>query len=840
MQTLGGLLSISQFFVWRLDWNPKKNKFNKTPCYLDGSPYIMDASLPSNWLSFAAAMEGLARMRSLSDGYQYALGFYLTANCGYWFLDVDNCVVNGELTPRAEELWKLLPGAFWEWSSSNTGLHFIGRGPVPEHAKRNELEGLELYTDMRGIAFGLSGESGGSADSAHTHAIAWIAQTYFPPRDDDLTRHAERVGPRDDWRGPLDDEDLIRRAMASKSAANQLGGKASFADLWTRNVAALVRTYPSVGSEVGYGESDADAALASHLAFWTGCDPERMERLMRRSALARPKWDEHRTYLRKLTIGHACAIQKDVCQDRPAQIAIDVASTDDQHQQQELLMAAVAQADERTLRNEVIPAIAFNRSINPLDRERLAKLIKEKLATFDIPVTMSNARRLIQLESVDTEDLVALPFAATHVYVMQGDCFFDVDNGVMLSRSSFNALYNREMPVRGNGKREDAAEWCLERWGTKVVTDVMYHPSMPALFEWAGQWYANTYRARSVPIPAPQYTERGIAAINLFQRLLMAFCDQRADVFQGLMGWLAHNVQYPGVKIRWAPILKGIEGDGKSVLAQLLRTTIGHRNLSSVGPATITNSGGFTDWAGGRCVVALEELKIEGRSTEKIYAIMQDFIANDFIQLNRKGKSGIDIINVTNYLAFTNHVDAIPLNDTDRRWFVIFSPYFSLGDLAHAMGVLSTELSGVFGAIYDSMANEPGQWAKWLREWPIAAEFDRNSSAPRTAEKQHMRQSSRGDIEQIARSVIEDGALGVTKSVVSSSSLVNAMKMLLIQEGLELPKTNGIGQLLTKLGFTYYNRVQWRGATHRVWLRGALTMNRDDVVITLDSSALSN
>src|SRR5262249_4774716 len=58
----------------------------------------------------------------------------------------------------------------------------------------------------------------------------------------------------------------------------------------------------------GYGSpSEADLALASLLAFWTGGDAARVDRLFRASALSRPKWDEARgatTYGGK-TIGTA-------------------------------------------------------------------------------------------------------------------------------------------------------------------------------------------------------------------------------------------------------------------------------------------------------------------------------------------------------------------------------------------------------------------------------------------------------------------------------------------------------------------------------------------------------
>lgn len=45
---------------------------------------------------------------------------------------------------------------------------------------------------------------------------------------------------------------------------------------------------------------------------------------------------------------------------------------------------------------------------------------------------------------------------------------------------------------------------------------------------------------------------------------------RRDDVFCSLLYWMAHNVQKPGVKIRWSPILKGVHGDGKTLAAAVL------------------------------------------------------------------------------------------------------------------------------------------------------------------------------------------------------------------------------------------------------------------------------
>lgn len=124
-----------------------------------------------------------------------------------------------------------------------------------------------------------------------------------------------------EWRGPTDDDDLLRRALKSRSAGSAFGGRACFADLWEANAEALGKVWPGDP----YDASSADAALVSHLAFWTGRHGERILSLMKRSALVRDKWDRE-DYLPR-TIAEILARPGDVLQDKaPEPAAVPTAS----------------------------------------------------------------------------------------------------------------------------------------------------------------------------------------------------------------------------------------------------------------------------------------------------------------------------------------------------------------------------------------------------------------------------------------------------------------------------------------------------------------------------------
>lgn len=304
---LAPLASYRQFIAVKLVplANGKTDKLPVSPFGLVG----VDAHDPSNWLTWqdaAALAQGL--------GTSFTVGFVLTAADPFWCCDIDDALMpDGTWSPLSQQLVAALPGAVVEVSQSGRGLHIWGAGPVPEHSKKNVALGLEFYSSLRFIALG-SGQVG-TMTYPNPH-VAAVCARFFPPKDDD--GDVPDDGPREDWVGPESDDELIQRAMASRSMAGVFQGKASFADLWNAVPDVLARSYPS-DTPGAWDASSADAALAQHLAFWTGCDVARIERLMRRSALAREKWDDRNDYLVQRTIMGACRQCREVYRD-PAEV----------------------------------------------------------------------------------------------------------------------------------------------------------------------------------------------------------------------------------------------------------------------------------------------------------------------------------------------------------------------------------------------------------------------------------------------------------------------------------------------------------------------------------------
>ncbi|AFC22698.1 putative primase [Vibrio phage vB_VchM-138] len=307
----GGLTAYGQFVVYEKVWDAQKGKFNKKPCDIAGSRFDNSTNTkfnhldPANWLPYDQA-----RIAADLLGDNYDVGFVFSKDDPFFFLDIDKCLVDGQWSPIVNELCALFPGAYVEVSMSGTGIHIVGSSAQYEHSCRNKDHSLEFYTDSRFMALGNSETARGSVFTHHDAAVQLLISKYFDPTDTITGTQAQRDSSWTTTHDPranpiMNDDVLIAKALKSSSAASVFGGgsRATFAELWN-GTDSLGQYFPPDNPNDPFDRSFADSALATHLMFWTGGDCERVERLMRRSALNRDKYDRRGdNYLQRTIMG---------------------------------------------------------------------------------------------------------------------------------------------------------------------------------------------------------------------------------------------------------------------------------------------------------------------------------------------------------------------------------------------------------------------------------------------------------------------------------------------------------------------------------------------------------
>lgn len=316
-------------------------------------------------------------------------------------------------------------------------------------------------------------------------------------------------GPVPEWRGPTDDADLLRRALQSRSAASTFGNRASFADLWEANVAALARAFPD--AENPYNASEADAALAAHLSFWTGRDPARIERLMRQSALARSKWDRE-DYLPR-TIGRITSAPGQVLQDNPPEPPASTPRAEAEAPKQRPVEGAtiLTPAQQVDLFNGCVYVQSHHKVLAP--GGKLLKPEQFKVSFGGYVHLMDNANQRVSRDSWEafTQSEALRPPVADSI------CF---------------------RPDRPGGEIIDVAG------KTRVNT-----------------WWPAKVR-RLVGDAAPFH--------DLLRRLLPVERDRAL-----LLAYMAACVQHQGHKFSWWPVLQGCEGNGKTTMSLCVAETVG-------------------------------------------------------------------------------------------------------------------------------------------------------------------------------------------------------------------------------------------------------------------------
>jgi len=269
------LTSREQWLCWRAE--ERDGKQTKIPVD-PASGAFASTTDPDTWSDFSSARERVTSTATEAVG----VGFVFTDDDPIVGIDLDDCRIQetGKTREWASDIVDRLD-SFTEISPSGTGYHVLVEGTLPEG--RNRKGDVELYETAR--FFTVTGDHvEGTPETIRERkqALRAVHREYVASTDDTDTesRSSESDAATVDdgieatpTAAVLSDQQLLQRA---KNAAN--GEK--FSRLWR-------------GSTAGYeSHSEADMALCSLLAFWTGGDATQLDRLFRDSGLIREKWDE--------------------------------------------------------------------------------------------------------------------------------------------------------------------------------------------------------------------------------------------------------------------------------------------------------------------------------------------------------------------------------------------------------------------------------------------------------------------------------------------------------------------------------------------------------------------
>ena len=664
---------------------------------------------PAYRADFATVQQAVSRF-----GSGHGVGYLFTPNDPFFFVDIDGCLEDNQWSALAQDLCRRFAGAAVEVSQSGTGLHIIGQATsVPPHGCRESSLNIELYHEGRFVALTGSGAAG-DAGTRHDAALGTLIAQYFPPRvAGQAGGEGWTDGPVPEWNGPENDEELIAKACASRGAGALLGNRATFDDLWTADPDALGRAYPDDDKGRAYNASRADAALAAHLAFWTGCDCERIERLMWQSNLAREKWSQenHRTYLSRTIAGAVAGCDAVYTQGTPKAAA---------------------------------PSAPPPEPVEPEARPESA------------PEMVEGFQYLAATQQIE--------YFAGCVYVQDAHRVF-TPTGALLRPEQFKATYGGylfALDAANDKTTKNAWEAFVESQAVRypIAESMTFRPERPSgeMVREDGRLLVNTY------VPAKVDRQAGDATpfIEHMHKLLPE--DRDRDI---LMAYMAACVQHAGVKFQWAPLLQGVEGNGKTLLTRCVARAVGMQYCHFPKADQVGNN--FNAWVFRKLFIGIEDVYYPDHRREIIESL-KPLITNDEQPIEAKGVDQINAHVCANFMLNSNHRDALRKTRNDRRFAIFYTAQQEKPDLARdGMG------GDYFPAIYAWLRG--GGYAivaDYLATYPIPDELNPATScqrAPETSSTEQAISLGAGPVEQAILEAIDEGRIGFRGGWVSSMKL---------------------------------------------------------------------
>ena len=252
------LKALPNWICWDAVPDEKRGKIKKVPINaLTGGGAM--SNNPSTWCDFDTAVKASEKHSGIG---------FMFGGCPYFGVDIDGKEEELEAYQRGEngniisEFISTLQ-SYAEISQSGKGIHIICRGTLPKRGRRKGS--VEMYEDGR--FFVMTGNS-----CSEYAGISDCTESIKP-------LHEKYIG------GGREPQAKIRPAVSLSSADDIVKAAAG-----AKNGGKFVALYG--GDTAGYtSSSEADMALCSILAFWTGCDASKMDVIFRSSGLMREKWD---------------------------------------------------------------------------------------------------------------------------------------------------------------------------------------------------------------------------------------------------------------------------------------------------------------------------------------------------------------------------------------------------------------------------------------------------------------------------------------------------------------------------------------------------------------------
>lgn len=272
----------------------------------------------------------------------------------------------------------------------------------------------------------------------------------------------------------------------------------------------------------------------------------------------------------------------------------------------------------------------------------------------------------------------------------------------------------------------------------------------------AGQVYANAYQ----PLPWPEVSVSEVLSAGAAFEALLTHLVPDGEARAWFRMWLAAKVQTPQAANCGVLLIAKQQGTGRGTLFDMMQAVIGKPYYKSISSTELLGQGAqgvYTAWQASALLVTVDEVMAGGDTgtsmgwkRREAYERIKQLVdpRQRTAQIRQKGLQNYEQEVFFSLLMATNHFDALPLDQNDRRIAALIQPDIRFEDDAALKALVNPwRAGGSFGEVFGAALR------RHLLRVPVDLSVLR--IAPELGGgREVMRDANEGDLEDILRSVL--------------------------------------------------------------------------------------
>mgnify|MGYP000391912486 FL=1 len=402
------------------------------------------------------------------------------------------------------------------------------------------------------------------------------------------------------------------------------------------------------------------------------------------------------------------------------------------------------------------------------------------------------------------------------IYIKKDNLWYDKSTGQEYDQKAIQVTYGHIF----GGRISDVIKNFVAFEGAQLVEQSVYRPDLfksiedPIVKDEKGLLQLNTYR------PSDVKAIKIDTHIENFKELIRRLTEhegtgkdskgKEVDLFDYVLDHLSMPFQQPGNKIKKAILFHSKEYQvGKNTFFTIVQEGLGKDNCAVIDPIeAIDKAKGFLEHQ----LVLVDEIKLDGDWHKKISTlnVMKPLMTNTDFRMRPLFHNWKDIYSTCNFMLFTNHDDALAVDNNEARYTMI-----DIGKTRDQMG--GDEFFNQFWTPEGKLIEGVKEAVKWfLTNRKISDNFNPKSVCLKTNFLEVMSEEGGHPLLKDIKPLFNERATPLHQSVISIQDAFDWLKT-----NKKIPgRINDLADVLTKLGCERVGEVKHKrtGRKPTMWI----------------------